>query len=340
MRRSIAMVIASALVPLGVLLTGVTATAIPTDTQCTLPTSPTPQDCLARITLPTKATFPYYYNYQLDGAGSVSSATEAVIVVHGTDRNAQTYFADMVKAAADAGATQNTVIIAPHYQIAADGPASGDAYWTNGGNNEWKDGDNAASSDATSSYAVIDDIIGLLANKTRFPNLTHIAVVGHSAGGQFVQRYAVGGRAPNQLQGVRVSFVVANPSSYLYFTTARPINTGLPKSCPGYNTYKYGLQSLNSYMSASSTQQLLNQYIGRNVTYLLGGDDIYQSNDIDQTCMAQVQGYNRLERGINYYSYIETSYPAAHHVLSVVPGVGHDNAAMFDSPEGRAAIFN
>lgn len=37
-----------------------------------------------------------------------------------------------------------------------------------------------------SSFAAIDEVLHILADKTLFPNLTRVTIVGHSAGGQFV----------------------------------------------------------------------------------------------------------------------------------------------------------
>ncbi|HEX3731487.1 MAG TPA: hypothetical protein VHU91_00980, partial [Mycobacteriales bacterium] len=192
-------------------------------------------DCLGRFTLKAGAKLPYYYNYSLAGNSAV---TQAVLVVHGTGRNAKGYFDSIVKPAKELGIDSKTVLLAPMYQTGEDGPASGDAYWTNGDKTSWKDGGDAVSPVGLSSFEATDEVLRALGDKAKFPNLTRITLVGHSAGGQFVQRYAAGGRAPSELKGISVKFVTANPSSYLYFDTQRPVATG---SCPGYNDYKYGM---------------------------------------------------------------------------------------------------
>ncbi|MDH5254632.1 MAG: hypothetical protein OEW72_01840 [Gammaproteobacteria bacterium] len=63
-----------------------------------------------------------------------------------------------------------------------------------------------------------------------------VAIVGHSAGGQFVSRYAAGTR----LKGL--TFIAANPGSYMYLDRNRPVS-GV---CAGFNDYRYGLDDLNS----------------------------------------------------------------------------------------------
>jgi len=62
----------------------------------------------------------------------------------------------------------------------------------------------------------MDHIVQLPADRSRFLNLRSIVLAGHSGEGQFMQRYA----AVNQMEqklGVSIRYVVANPSSYLYF---------------------------------------------------------------------------------------------------------------------------
>ena len=52
-----------------------------------------------------------------------------------------------------------------------------------------------------------------------------VVIIGNSAGGQYVNRYATVGRGPDALaeHGIPVRFVIANPSTYLYFDQERPV---------------------------------------------------------------------------------------------------------------------
>jgi hypothetical protein len=102
----------------------------------------------------------------------------------------------------------------------------------------------------------MDKILTTLADKDRFPLLTWITLVGQSAGGQFVQRYAAGGRAPDAFAGVTIGYVTANPSSYLYLNSYRPVAQNLIESCPEYNNYKYGLDNRNEYFNELSDEQI------------------------------------------------------------------------------------
>ncbi|WP_344306232.1 hypothetical protein [Fodinicola feengrottensis] len=272
-------------------------------------------------------TLPYYASYPLSGSSKV---TGAVVVIHGTERNAEHYFELTQRAAAAFG--DKAEIVAPWFQTNDDKPSSSDAYWTNGGDGSWKDGGDAVRPKGLSSYDVIDQILRKLADKSTFPHLTKITLLGHSAGAQFIQRYAAG--APSIAANIHI--VVANPSSYLYLNSTRPASTS---GCSDYNDYKYGLDNRNRYMRTSSDEKIVQQYTSRQVTYLLGEADTVQNGDMDESCPANAQGENRFERGKFYFSAIHSAYPSAPQDLSTVPGVGHDNEAMINSAQGKAAIF-
>lgn len=312
--------------------------AAPPPVECT---SADGRTCEGRITLQSGWKIPYYRNYTLTDDAKIS---HAVIVVHGTGRNAQSYFGGMLEAASEVRGGTDTLILAPNFQAPDDDPDRAEARWDDDG---WKIGDNALRPEALSSFAVMDQILTKLADKNTFPNLTRITLAGHSAGGQYVQRYAALGRAPATLTGVEVDYVVANPSSYLYLNRYRPDPTDptgrhftvpAPTPCK-YNNYKYGLDNRNQYGAQLSTEAIITQYIGRRVTYLLGGEDRQDNHSLDTGCEARMQGSSRYERGVSYYNYIQVYFPTSTHHLVVVPGVGHDHNAMFTSPQGVSVIF-
>ena len=85
-----------------------------------------------------------------------------------------------------------------------------------------------------SSFDITDEILRKLAKKSVFPNMKAIVVAGHSAGGQFVNRYEMSNVVHDTL-GVPVSYVVANPSSYAWpdSTRALPQDDALPANAVG-----------------------------------------------------------------------------------------------------------
>src|SRR4051812_47544043 len=164
-----------------------------------------------------------YRTYSLDTRNE--RVRRALIMVHGTNRNPDRYFATATAAAFLAGALEDAVVIAPRV-ASADGScrdvlAENEVSWSCGGDS-WRSGGGAASHKDLTSFDFMDAILKKLANKQTFPNLQAIVVAGHSAGGQFVARYAMATRVHETL-GVPVSYVVANPSSYAWPDATRPL---------------------------------------------------------------------------------------------------------------------
>jgi hypothetical protein len=270
-----------------------------------------------------------------------AAATHAVVVIHGTGRNAAGYFASMMSAATKAGVVGHTLVIAPWFKTRKDKPNRDEAVWTSDG---WKQGDAATKPTGVSSFAVTDHLLATLADRVLFPNLRWITVSGHSAGGQFTQRYATFGLAPNRLPGIFVNFVAANPSSFLYFSPIRPSRNGgfatpSASACPGFDNYKYGLAKRSGYVAALTPVQAERSYVSRRVTLLTGGSDTTDNGDEDTTCQAMLEGSNRAKRSANYFAYIRTIAPNAPHNRVVIPGVGHDGDAMFASLLAWPSLF-
>src|SRR5215471_18218163 len=159
---------------------------------------------------------------------SNANVRRALIMVHGTNRNADHYFSTAVAAAFLAGALDDSVVIAPRIASAAgncrDTLAPDEVSWSCTGDS-WRSGGTSASHPDLTSFDFVDQILKKLANKAVFPNLRAIVVAGHSAGGQFVARYQMANRVHDTL-GVPVTYVVANPSSYAWPDATRPLPMG------------------------------------------------------------------------------------------------------------------
>jgi hypothetical protein len=286
---------------------------------------------------------PYYRNYPI---GTANDAIEnAIIVIQGTTRKPDDYYQYMCEAAKKANKFNNSIIIAPFFMIKDDGPHDDELYWDD--NNGWVQGDLSTKNHSSkiSSYAVLDEILKDLAEPLNFPNLKRIAIVGHSAGGQFVQRFACGSREEQEID-IPVRYLVANPSSYLYLDGKRVVNGSLDRfaqpitKCKYYNKYKYGLAQLNSYMNSVGSSQIRKQYEFRDVFYLLGNlDNEPDAGYLDTSCAAMLEGNDRLERGIIYYNYLKYFYGSPHHQLIKVDNVGHDAELMFNSDKCIALLF-
>lgn len=278
----------------------------------------------------------YFGTGSLD-AGS-QSAVRALINISGLLRNSDVYEKTGEKAIAAADAGNDTILFTPQFlaQVDVTGhdlPAE-TLRWDV---HTWLDGLPAIGPAPLSAFDVLDAIVQRLADRSHFPALREIVLVGHSAGGQLVQRYAVVGRAPDAVAtGVR--YVVANPSSYLYFDRTRPV---AHSGCPKFNDWKFGFDNLPPYVDATPFVYE-NRYVKRDVTYLLGQLDTDPHHPVlDRTCPAEAEGAYRLIRGRNYVQYVKQRHPGGtNQTEAEVPGVDHDGDAMFTSGCGIAVIFD
>jgi len=204
-----------------------------------------------------------------------------------------------------------------------------------------------------SSFEVLDAILRRLAERHRFPALRHVVIAGHSGGGQVVQRYAVvtSGEPILIERGIAIRYVVANPSSYVYFDELRPsaAETFEPSDatrCPHFNDWKYGLVNAPAYaklgVDGISATTLEAAYARRDVVTLLGGDDCDPLHPaLDTSCAANAQGRHRLERGRAYTRYMQMRHAdALQHRHFEIPGVGHDGTGIFTSAHGLSALFD
>ncbi|MCO4097914.1 MAG: alpha/beta hydrolase [Gemmatimonas sp.] len=297
--------------------------------------------CAARIEVTPGRFVRSYQSYSL-GAGD-SLVTQAVVVVHGTDRNADDYFATMMDAVRLANRVPSTIVLAPRFITADDSPASDEPVWTSSG---WRQGDLSSSTGPLpriSAYAVVDSIVAALGNRARFPRLTRVTIAGHSAGAQLVHRLAATSRTATLNTGIAVQFVAANPSTWLYLGPERANGRAftVPASrtdCADYDDWHYGLQNRNTYANAPSMAAVRQNLTQRDVTVLLGTADTLTA-DLDVSCGANLQGARRYSRGLTLMDYMNTVYPGHAHKLVTVTGVGHSNGGMFTSANGRRALF-
>ena len=277
-----------------------------------------------------------------------SNVDRAIIVIHGMNRNAEDYYNSIYDNAVEFNILSETIIIAPQYLITTDlnhwQPSNEYVFWS--GTTPWSSGEQSSSttqhprSYAISSFSIMDSLIShLLSN---FSNLQDIVLVGNSAGGQFVNRYAAGS---DQEGGGMIRYVVSAPSSYLYFDENRyneyqmPFSWSVPQGCTGYNDYKYGLDDLNEYMENAGIDSILSRYDRRNIQYLIGENDTGGTQD----CESMVQGSNRLERSIIFFNYLKYFFGndiMENQQIALISDVGHSYNNIFSSECGRAAIFD
>ena len=273
--------------------------------------------------------------------------TRAMIIIHGQGRNADDYFRTGVAAAFLAGALHDAIVISPRFassdgRTCSDKLAEGEVNWRCSGDS-WRSGAAAVNSEHLTSYHFADTILKLLARKETFPNLKKIVVTGHSAGGQFVARYAMANQVHENL-GVAVTYVVSNPSSYAYLDATRPIDGGKEfrpygeaKNCTTYNRWPYGLVDRTGYTAAMSEHRLKKQLISRPVVYLLGELDTLAIAGFDSSCPAVAQGASRLERGKAFGAHVNQN--GAKHTVTIIPLCGHNNRCIYTADPSLPILF-
>jgi hypothetical protein len=260
------------------------------------------------------------------------------------NRDADNYFRTALASAFLAGALEDTVVIAPRIASNAGGScrdalAENEVSWPC---DVWRSGGAAASNDKLTSFDFADEILRKLASRKAFPNLRSIVLSGHSAGGQFANRYSMGNRVHEKL-GVPVTYVVSNPSSYAYLDARRPEGAGFApygdaRNCTAYDLWPYGIKNRAGYTAAETDEQLIKQLISRPVIYLLGELDTLPLAGFDSSCPAMAQGSSRLARGQAWTSYVNGQFGARHKAV-VTPACGHNARCMFTSDTALPVLF-
>ncbi|MFL5295949.1 MAG: hypothetical protein ACJ798_06155 [Phenylobacterium sp.] len=320
--------------------------------------------CAEWVALDGKARSMVYRTYPL----SVRNAhvTRALIMVHGTLRNADHYFTTATGAAFLAGALGDTLVIAPAFHSAGKGCddklAANEVSWSCSGDS-WRSGGAALSDPALNSFDFVDQILRQLADRRVFPNMKAIVVAGHSAGGQFVSRYEMANRVHETL-GAPVTYVVANPSSYAWpdATRALPEGDAAPAAAvagwkeetphtnftygpfdaarvPTYDKWPFGLEGrTGGYTARTSDDQLRRQLASRPTTYLLGQVDTLPLGGFDASPPAMAQGATRRARGEAFVKYLNERL-GGHAKVQIVPECGHNDRCVYTTDGVLPVIF-
>jgi len=279
-----------------------------------------------------------YRTYPLDTPNS--QITRALIMIHGASRDADNYFRTALAAAFLAGALDDTIVISPRFasrsNTCQDTLALNEVSYSCTGDS-WRSGGTSTSNEKITSYDFTDELLRKLARKEVFPNLKSIVVAGHSAGGQYVNRYEMSNLVHDTLH-VPVTYVVSNPSSYAYLDATRPA-AELTASCKNFDRWPYGLESrTGGYTAKQSDEQLMKQLAARPVTYLLGEIDILPLGGFDASCSAMTQGPTRLARGQSFGKFVNEKY-GAKHTTTVVSLCGHNARCMFTAESALPILF-
>ncbi len=181
---------------------------------------------------------------------------------------------------------------------------------------DWRGGGDAGGT-TISSFDVVDRMVATLSDKTLYPSMKRIVLLGLSAGGQFVGRYAAVGKCPVRA-GVKMEFAGIAPSTELRLDDDVE--------------WHYGLKNRPRYSAALSRDAILANLSSRRVWRGCGTLDVSQGGALDKSPAAMTQGINRYDRFRNFQEYIK-AFPGWAKQVSFhdIPGVGH-SGKVFDDP--------
>ena len=269
-------------------------------------------------------------------------------------------------AATEGYATGDTFVIAPQFIAQKDVDNENIPAWMLAGVIWWKNDSEwplaSESSDGGgneySSFHLYERLLD--AHLDRMPNVDEIIFVGQSAGGQAIHRFALLNDYPFD-PGDDVRYYPANGFTYTYLTSDRPTYQGAPQTysfSPGFtdadwawpdteicwqfaggeklstdfDDFWYGVNGLPDYAfdvgddEGEKTQALIEAYLDRNVTYLVGEVDVVNDSNNNSDCSAnvQAQGRHRRERAHAYQQHVLDQ--GGNHGIVRVPDVGHGDA--------------
>ena len=241
------------------------------------------------------------YTFQPGGC----TVSAILLVFHGVDRNPKTYRDDAIPLAQ----RYCMFVVAPlfdeqrfpnwryqHGGVVNGGALQPEASWT---------------------VAFVPGLADWARAKLGRPDLPY-ALIGHSAGAQFLSRVAAYGPAG------ATHLVIANPSTW--------VRARLDVAAP------YGFQGV---FSPAGGEAALRRYLALPVTVLLGGADTGSKN-LATAEEAEEQGSTRLQRGETVFAEAQQAARqrgwAFNWQIATVPGVGHNARQMFASDAAFAAL--
>lgn len=174
-----------------------------------------------------------------------SSATHAFIVQHGLARNFDVAYSDVIGLIGEV-----RVLVSANFYLPSDASNVGKNWFQPDKNlawsqtNDWIGGYNDVTGKC-STYDYYDSLIKLFNDKSVYPNMQKISIIGHSDGGSTISRFGlVSGNSK-----LPIRYVVANSPTNIYLTGDRPRKN--LDTCQGtYNDWIYGTDNQAPYVQS------------------------------------------------------------------------------------------
>ena len=233
-----------------------------------------------------------------------ASVTTGLIIMHGAERTAEGYLcamhAGVRKRLVTDEAVRQVLLVSPNVYFPEDSPGLNDLYWDNSSLWDRGDGSSADANTSVSLFRVLDQMVKAMMDKDSYPKLTRVVLIGHSAGGKVIQRFALASTLVPR-PGVTISYFVANPGSVAYLAPVRPNLIDRSSACDAtkvlshtwsfsvpvpidgcgvdsvYNDWPDGLvarENTPPYIAARPVAEMRLAFLERNVTYLSGSEDV------------------------------------------------------------------
>ncbi len=181
---------------------------------------------------------------------------------------------------------------------------------------DWRGGGDANGTEL-SSFDVVDMLFERLSDRRLYPNLKRIALVGFSAGGQFVGRYLAVGKGEVG-EGIELVYAAMAPSTYLLLNDN--------------DSWHYGLKNRPRYSRAISNEQILENLHSRRCLHACGALDTLEES-LDRTATAMKQGNNRYVRFENFQALVKSdSCWNASTTFHTFESIGHAATSAYADP--------
>jgi pimeloyl-ACP methyl ester carboxylesterase len=222
-----------------------------------------------------------------------------LLVLHGTNRNAQDY----LRYATPLAETLCVIAVAPHFDKARFATT------------QYQLGGIVASDPSQSTGRLVTQLVAWLRAQVHHAEWPY-ALIGHSAGGQFLGRYAAS--TANEARAI----VLANSGSYMFPSLEQPV--------------PYGFGGL------ADADAALQRYLAEPLVLLLGDEDVHADKNLPKTPQDLQEGLNRRARGLNFFEAGKALAAQRHWEFRwrrlEVPGVAHQGAKMLGSPQALEAL--